>query len=79
MLKTTKSTTLTGQSVIAVNGTDTIVVSMSANISENGNYPSISKTIQNKELYLTNKDVCREDISAFDDVVDSVIGGADEN
>lgn len=79
MLKTTKSTTLTGQSVITVNGVDIIVVSMSANVSENGSYPSISKTIQNKEVYLSNKDDCREDIAAFDDVVDSVIGGTDEN
>lgn len=78
MLKTMRSTTLTGQSMITVGGTDALVVSMNANVAENGNCPSVSKTIQNKELYLANKEACRADMAAFDDVVDTLVGGTDE-
>lgn len=81
MLKATKSTNITGQSIITdSNGIEQIAVYMSASVSETGNSPSANKTIQNKELYLANKAICRADMAKFDDAVDELMGGAtDEN
>ena len=78
MLQTTKSVTISGQSVIENEGVQTTAVVMNANISENGEYSSTSRTIQNKELYIANKAVCKEDISKFDDMVDEYVGGSDD-
>lgn len=77
MLQTTKSVTISGQSIIENEGVQSTVVVMNANISENGEYSSASRTIQNKELYIANKAVCKEDISKFDDMVDEYVGGSD--
>lgn len=52
MLKTTKNTTISG-TVLTEDGKDTIMY-LNANIQENGN-TIVSKTIQNKELYIANK------------------------
>ena len=80
MLQTTKSIAISGQSVVENKGMSTTVVLMSANINENGEYSSISRTIQDKELYVANKTICKEDISKFDDMVDEYVGGIyDEN
>lgn len=38
---------------------------LNANIQENGN-TIVSKTIQNKELYIENKAMCYEDYDSFD-------------
>lgn len=78
MLQTTKSVTISGQSIIENEGVQSIVVIMNANISENGEYSSTSRTIQNKELYIANKASCKEDISKFDDMIDKYVGGTDD-
>lgn len=76
MLKTNRSTTLNGQSVIKdVNGTEQQVVSMSAIVAENGGIPNKSVDIQNRELYLANKSDCRKDMADFDDIIDGLLGG----
>lgn len=78
MLQTSKSVTISGQSIIENKGAPATVVLMSANINESGEYSSISRTIQDKELYVANKATCKEDISKFDDMVDEYVGGIDD-
>ena len=69
MLKITKSTTVTGYSVIGgVN-----VVSLYANISQDGNADNISTSILDKNLFMANKTVCRKDMNDFQDEVDVIV------
>lgn len=69
MLKTIKSTTLNGYSTVeGVN-----VVSLYANISQEGNADNISTSILDKDLFTANKSVCRKDMNDFQDLVDSVV------
>ena len=70
MLETRKSVTLNGTSQIAVkdNGNKVTVVSMSANIAEDGN-SNIVTTIINQDVYEANKEECRADMDAFTNVV----------
>lgn len=63
MLKTNKSITLVGQSTIEGQQ----VVYMSATISTDGsNSGSVTRSIQNQELYNANKLEVRKDMDAFD-------------
>ena len=71
MLKTTKSITLTGNSFI----NDKPAVYMSANVSTKGEATSHSMSIQNKTLYDENKEECRDDIRAFDQMVYDIEDG----
>lgn len=71
MLKTRKSLTVTGHSVVTVDNVDVMVASMTATISNEGSN-NITSTILNKELYQAHKDECRADIDAFTEVVRSV-------
>ena len=77
MLKTTKSTTLNGTSVIKVGESDTPVVSMSASIPEQGN-SNINTVIINKDLYEANKVACREDMDAFTQAVRAIEDAEEE-
>lgn len=70
MLKTTKNTTLSG-TVLTEDGKD-IIMYLNANIQESGN-TTVSKTIQNKELYIENKAMCNEDYDSFEAEVDKLI------
>lgn len=76
MLEVRKSTTLSGTISVegmAEDGTNMIpVVYMSASIGDD-NSPSVTKSIQNKEAYLANKTQVKQDISEFEDMVDSMI------
>lgn len=65
MLKTNKSISLTGNSMI----NDKPTVYMSANVSTKGEATSHSMSIQNKTLYDENKEECRNDIREFDQMV----------
>lgn len=76
MLKTNKSISLTGESIIE----GVQVVYMMANISTNGsNNGTTTKTITNKDLYKTNLTAVRDDMDAFDKEVyaieDGLVGG----
>ncbi|MEW8993117.1 hypothetical protein [Clostridium sp.] len=76
MLKTNKSITLVGQSV--VEGQQ--VVYMSATIStDGGNSGTVTRSIQNKELYNANRVEVRGDMDAFDKqlyaIEDELAGG----
>ena len=64
MLKGTKSTSLSYQSMIG----DQVAVYMTAQIPESGRSNS-SKTIQNLELYEANKTECRAGMEAFDEIL----------
>lgn len=66
MLETSKTTILTGSSMItSEDGDKTRIVHMSANISDDGNI-NFSKMIDNKSLYLANKEICDADIEEFE-------------
>lgn len=65
MLKTNKSISLTGNSMID----NKPVVYMSANISTEGGTSSHSTAIQDKVLYEANKAECRQDMAEFDRMV----------
>jgi hypothetical protein len=60
MLNITKSISVSGTSSIEENGKNIAVVYLSANISDDGS-TSIVQTINNKELYIANKEICEAD------------------
>ena len=64
-LRKTKSTSLTGESVI--NGTT--VVRMTTSLSTSGGSDSVNQYVQNVDLYNANKRDVRKDISAFQEYV----------
>ncbi|WP_346848480.1 hypothetical protein [uncultured Clostridium sp.] len=77
MLKTNKSITLTGYSIIE----NKQVAYMNATISTNGgNVGSVTRSIQNQELYNANKAEVRADMDNFDKelyaIEDELVGGA---
>lgn len=66
MLKTTKATTLTGQSMVG----EQQVIYLSANITtETTGNTTISQSITNDELYKANLKTCRADVQAFQEAV----------
>lgn len=62
MLKTDKTTSLTGQSII---GND-MVMSFNANIGQEGNGSTSSSNVLNQELYAANRVECRKDKDEFE-------------
>ncbi|MCU9808372.1 hypothetical protein LEQ06_09455 [Paraclostridium sp. AKS46] len=66
MLNTNKTININGNSVID----GQVIVYMNATLnSEGSTNESINKTIQNLELYNSNKDVVRKDMRDFEDLV----------
>ncbi|GAA0104259.1 hypothetical protein UT300013_08810 [Paraclostridium sordellii] len=66
MLKTSKTITINGNSVID----GQIVVYMNASLSTDGSSnENINKNIQNQELYASNKEAVRKDMRDFEDLV----------
>lgn len=72
MLSITKSISVSGTSSVEENGKNIAVVYLSANISDDGS-TSIVQTINNKELYIANKEICEADCEAFKIEVDKLI------
>lgn len=76
MLEVRKSITLSGTITVeqvTAEGTNMVpIVYMSASIGDD-NSSSVTKSIQNKEIYLENKASVKQDISEFEDIVDSMI------
>nr|DAO64488.1 MAG TPA: hypothetical protein [Caudoviricetes sp.] len=76
MLNSTKSITLTGTSVVeatAEGEMNTVpVVYMSATIGDNDT-PVVTKSIQNRELYLANKEQIDKDMQEFEDTAWSLV------
>lgn len=79
MLETRKNITLSGNSYIEKTVTDSEnkqrinIVYMSASIAEDGSNININKTIQNKEEYLANKEVCDADMAEFETMAFALI------
>jgi len=66
MLNTSKSITISGQSIMD----GQVVAYMTANLSTDGNTnESINKNIQNQTLYDANKEAVRKDMRGFEDLV----------
>ena len=61
MLRTSKSTTLTGQVLIG----DEVAVILHATISVEEGNSHTSKTVQNQSLYAKNVEQCRKDMDDF--------------
>lgn len=76
MLNSTKSITLTGTSVVeatAEGEMNTVpVVYMSTTIGDNDT-PVVTKSIQNRELYLANKEQIDKDMQEFEDTAWSLV------
>ena len=66
MLKTSKTITINGSSIID----GQLVVYMNASLSTDGtSSENINKNIQNQELYSNNKETVRKDMRDFEDLV----------
>ena len=76
MLNSTKSITLTGTSVVEATAEGEMnivpVVYMSATIGDNDT-PVVTKSIQNRELYLANKEQIDKDMQEFEDTAWSLV------
>lgn len=65
MLKTTKQTTISGQSIIS----DKPIAYFSANINKENGSTSINSNVSDQKLYDENKVEVRKDLSDFTDAV----------
>ena len=70
MLKTTRSITINGTSMVEVDGIEKVVANFTANIKEDQNI-TINQFIQNQKLYIANRTQVRKDKNDFEDYVDS--------
>ena len=70
MLKTTRSITINGTSMVEVEGVEKVVANFTANIKEDQNI-TINQFIQNQALYIANRTQVRKDKNDFEDYVDS--------
>lgn len=71
MLSTTKSINLNGTSSVEVNGVKTPVVYFNAQIKSDGTY-NVNYSVQNDELYKTNKAIVKSDRDEFEELVESL-------
>ncbi|MCQ5165608.1 hypothetical protein NE645_06260 [Roseburia hominis] len=72
MVKLNKQTTVTGVSVLTIDGEEKQVAYMNASIPVGG-APNISRAIQNVELFNANKEEVLKDFAAFDNYVYSLM------
>lgn len=72
MVKLNKQTTLTGVSVLTIDGEEKQVAYMNATIPVSG-VPNIGRSIQDVELFSANKDEVLKDFAAFDEYAYSLI------
>lgn len=72
MVKLNKQTTLTGVSVLTVDGKEKQVAYMNATIPVSGT-PNMGKSIQDVELFNANKDEILKDFAAFDEYIYSLM------
>ena len=70
MLSTTKTISLNGTSTVEVNGVKTPVVYFNAQIQADGKY-NINQSVQNVELYKSNKDTVKADYDEFETLVET--------
>ena len=70
MLSTTKTISINGTSTVEVNGVKTPVVYFNAQIQSDGKY-NINQSVQNVELYMSNKDTVKADYDDFEAYVET--------
>ena len=70
MLSTTKTISINGTSTVEVNGVKTPVVYFNAQIQSDGKY-NINQSVQNVELYKSNKDAVKADYDEFEAYVET--------
>ena len=71
MLSTTKTISLNGTSTVEVNGAKTQVVYFNAQIKSDGTY-NVNYSVQNDELYKTNRDAVKADRDEFEALVEQM-------
>lgn len=70
MLSTTKTISINGTSSVEVNGVRTPVAYFNAQIQSDGKY-NINQSVQNVELYKSNKDTVKADYDEFETLVET--------
>ena len=70
MLTTTKTISINGTSTVEVNGVKTPVEYFNAQIQSDGKY-NINQSVQNVELYKSNKDTVKADYDEFEAYVET--------
>ena len=70
MLSTTKTISINGTSSVEVNGVKTPVAYFNAQIQSDGKY-NINQSVQNVELYKSNKDTVKADYEEFEAYVET--------
>ena len=70
MLTTTKTISINGTSSVEVNGVKTPVAYFNAQIQSDGKY-NINQSVQNVELYKSNKDTVKADYEEFEAYVET--------
>lgn len=70
MLSTTKTISINGTSTVEVNGVKTPVAYFNAQIQSDGKY-NINQSVQNVELYKSNKETVKADYDEFETLVET--------
>ena len=70
MLTTTKTISINGTSTVDVNGVKTPVTYFNAQIQSDGKY-NINQSVQNVELYKSNKETVKADYDEFEAYVEA--------
>ena len=70
MLSTTKTISINGTSSVEVNGVKTPVAYFNAQIQSDGKY-NINQSVQNVELYKSNKETVKADYDEFETLVET--------
>ena len=70
MLTTTKTISINGTSTVEVNGVKTPVAYFNAQIQADGKY-NINQSVQNVELYKSNKETVKADYDEFETLVET--------
>ena len=70
MLTTTKTISINGTSTVELNGVKTPVAYFNAQIQSDGKY-NINQSVQNVELYKSNKDNVKADYDEFEAYVET--------
>ena len=70
MLSTTKTISINGTSSVEVNGVKTPVAYFNAQIQSDGKY-NINQSVQNVDVYKTNRDAVRADYDEFEAYVET--------
>lgn len=74
MLEIKKSINVSGTSTVVIDGVNTVVATMNANLTDESGPVNKNSYIQDPALYTANKEAVKKDISDFGDAVDALAG-----